>query len=94
MDNERPKISGLSVRYPAATARATDAMSTIAALAFSVDDGPWQIGGTQDGIFDDQSEFLKLVMPSNLPKGAHTLAIRVADSAGNVGSTTTSFRVN
>jgi hypothetical protein len=69
-------------------------MSTITALAFSVDDGPWQIGGTQDGIFDDQTELLKLRMPSNLAKGAHTLAIRVADSAGNVGSTTTSFRIN
>ena len=29
VDNERPKVSGLSVRYPAATARATDSMSTI-----------------------------------------------------------------
>lgn len=94
VDNERPKVSGLSVRYPAATARATDAMSTIAALAFSVDDGPWQIGGTQDGIFDDQTELLKLTMPGDLAKGTHTLAIRVADSAGNVGSVTTSFRVN
>lgn len=94
VDNERPKISGLSVRYPAATARATDAMSTIAALAFSVDDGPWHIGGTQDGIFDDQSEFLSLTMPANLDKGTHTLAIRVSDSAGNVGSVTTSFRIN
>ena len=94
VDNERPRVSGLSVRYPAATARATDAMSTIAALAFSVDDGPWQIGGTQDGIFDDPSELLKLTMPSNLAKGAHTLAIRVSDSAGNVGSATTSFRIN
>jgi hypothetical protein len=94
VDNERPKVTGLSVRYPAATARATDAMSTIAALAFSVDDGPWQIGGTQDGIFDDQSELLRLALPSGLAKGAHTLAIRVADSAGNVGSSTTSFRVD
>lgn len=94
VDNERPKVTGLSVRYPAATARATDAMSTIAALAFSVDDGPWQIGGTQDGIFDDPSELLKLTMPSDLAKGAHTLAIRVADSAGNVGSATASFRIN
>ncbi len=94
VDNERPKVSGLSIRYPAATARATDALSTIAGLAFSVDDGPWQIGGTQDGIFDDPSELLKLTMPSGLAKGAHTLAIRVSDSAGNVGSATSSFQIN
>ncbi len=92
VDNERPNISGVSVRYPAASARATDALSTITKVAFSIDDGPWQMAGTKDGIFDDQSELLAFDLPTDLSKGAHTLAIRVADSAGNVGSTTTSFR--
>tara|TARA_R110002096_G_scaffold143328_3_gene299224 strand:+ start:86016 stop:88142 length:2127 start_codon:yes stop_codon:yes gene_type:complete len=94
VDNERPNISGVSVRYPAASARATDALSTITEVAFSIDDGPWHMAGTKDGIFDDQSELLDLTLPAGLPKGSHTLAIRVADSAGNIGSTTTSFRTN
>ncbi len=93
IDNERPSISGLSVRYPAASARATDALSTIANVAFSIDDGPWQIAGTKDGIFDDQTELLQIDLPAGLGAGTHTLAIRVADSAGNVGLRSTSFRV-
>ena len=92
VDNERPNISGVSVRYPAASARATDALSTISEVAFSIDDGPWHMGGTKDGIFDDQSELLEFDLPAGLAAGSHTLAIRVADNAGNVGSTTTSFR--
>jgi len=92
VDNERPKISGVSVRYPSASARATDALSTISEVAFSVDDGPWHVAGTKDGIFDDQSELLQIDLAPGLAAGAHTLSIRVADSAGNVGSSTTSFR--
>ncbi len=92
VDNERPNITGVSVRYPAASARATDALSTIAAVSFSIDDGRWQMAGSKDGIFDDQSELLEFKLPKGLAAGAHTLAIRVADSAGNIGSTTSSFR--
>lgn len=94
VDNERPKISGLSVSYPAASARATDVMSSIAEMSYSIDDGPWRVGGPQDGIFDDHSELLQIDLPTNLRPGVHTLAIRVADSARNVGSATVSFRVN
>ena len=53
IDNTRPAIDGLTVTYPKAQARATDALSTIAEMAFSVDDGPWQLGTTADGLFDD-----------------------------------------
>ncbi|MBL4634293.1 MAG: PQQ-like beta-propeller repeat protein [Kofleriaceae bacterium] len=91
VDNERPKIAGVNVRYPNASARASDALSTINEMAFSVDDGPWQIGAPSDGIFDDQSEVLSIDLPSGLAKGTHSLAIRVLDSAGNMGSSTTSF---
>ncbi|MCP4445942.1 MAG: hypothetical protein GY811_11440 [Myxococcales bacterium] len=92
VDNERPNIAGVSVRYPAASARATDALSTITEVAYSIDDGTWHMAGTRDGIFDDQSELLDFDLPKGLATGAHTLAIRAMDSAGNVGSTTTSFR--
>ena len=80
-------------RGGAATARATDALSTISEVAYSVDDGPWRLAGSADEIFDDQSELLQIDLPKGLASGSHTLAIRVADSAGNVGSSTTSFRI-
>ncbi|WP_428262278.1 hypothetical protein [Haliangium sp.] len=93
VDNDKPEVSGVKVSYPRASARASDAMSAIAEMAFSVDDGPWQIGATADGLFDDTAEFLRIDLPEDLDKGTHTLAIRVADEAGNVGSTSVSFRV-
>jgi hypothetical protein len=91
IDNTRPTIGGLAVTYPKASARATDALSTIAEMAYSVDDGNWQLGTTVDGLFDDLSEDLRIDLPAGLAKGTHTLAIRVADAAGNVGSVSTTF---
>jgi hypothetical protein len=91
IDNTRPTIEGLTVTYPHATARAVDSLSTIAEMAYSIDDGAWQLGTTADGLFDDQTEDLRLDLPAGLPRGTHTLAIRVADAAGNVGSVSTTF---
>ena len=91
IDNTRPTIEAMTVSYPKAQARATDGISTIAEMAFSVDDGTWQLGTTADGLFDDLTEDLRIDLPAGLPRGVHTLAIRVADAAGNVGSTSTTF---
>jgi len=93
VDNTRPVIDVLAVTYPRAQARATDALSTIGEMAFSVDDGPWQLGASADGLFDDLTEDLRIELPTGLPRGTHTLAVRVADAAGNVGSTSTTFVV-
>jgi hypothetical protein len=91
IDNTRPTVNALTVTYPKASARATDAISTIAEMAYSIDDGPWQLGTTADGLYDDQTEDLRLDLPAGLSRGTHTLAIRVADAAGNVGSVSTTF---
>jgi hypothetical protein len=93
IDNARPVIDQLTVTYPKARARAADALSTIAEMAFSVDDGPWQLGTTGDGLYDDLVEDLRIDLPASLPRGSHTLAVRVADGAGNVGSLSTTFVV-
>ena len=91
IDNSRPSIEALKITYPKAQARASDSLSTIAEMAFSVDDGPWQLGATADGLFDDLGEDLRIDLPTGLARGTHTLAVRVADAAGNVGSTSTTF---
>jgi len=93
IDNTRPLIDALGVTYPRAQARASDAISTISEMAFSVDDGAWQLGTSGDGLFDDLTEDLRIELPSGLARGTHTLAVRVADAAGNVGSTSTTFVV-
>jgi hypothetical protein len=91
IDNQRPTIEGVSVSFPRATAKASDALSPLSEMAFSVDDGPWQLGTTADGLFDEQSETLRIDLPTDLAAGTHTLSIRVADASGNVGSSTTTF---
>ncbi len=95
IDNTRPVIAALTVSASQgrAQARATDALSTIAEMAFSVDDGPWQLGASGDGLFDDLTEDLRVDLPAGLARGPHTLAVRVADASGNVGSTSTTFVV-
>lgn len=93
VDNQKPALDGVSVSYPKATARAADAMTPIAEMAFAVDDGPWRVGATDDGLFDDTTELLRMDLPENLSPGLHTLAIRVIDEAGNINSTTATFRV-
>jgi hypothetical protein len=93
VDNEKPAIDGITVKYPAVSARATDSMSVIAEMAYSIDDGPWRVGDTRDGIYDDLSEMLTITLPDDLKPGIHTLAIRVADEAGNIGSASVTFRV-
>ena len=91
VDNQRPTIEGLKISYPRATARASDAINVITEMAYSVDDGPWQLGTTGDGIYDDLAEDLRIGLPKGLARGTHTLAVRVADAAGNVGSVSTTF---
>lgn len=95
VDNTRPRIEALTIDYGkgSATARVSDQISTIAEMAFSIDDGPWQLGTTADGLFDDLTEELRIPLPKGLSRGTHTLAIRVADAAGNVGSTSATFVV-
>lgn len=91
IDNTRPAIDQMTVSYPRAQARASDALSTIGEMSFSVDDGPWQLGASADGLFDDLSEDLRIELPQGLARGTHTLAVRVADAAGNVGSASATF---
>jgi hypothetical protein len=91
VDNQRPVIDGLSVAGQQANATATDALNIISEMAFSIDDGPWQLGATSDGIFDDSREQIKIPLPNTLAKGSHVLSVRVSDSAGNIGSASTLF---
>jgi hypothetical protein len=93
IDNQKPRVEDVRVVYPSASGRAVDGLSVIAEAAFSIDDGPWQLGSTQDGLFDDTTEMLRMTLPDDLPAGAHTLAIRVADESGNIGSTSLTFVV-
>ena len=92
LDNTRPKVADLTVKFPAVSARAVDSLSAISQMAYSIDDGPWLVGSPRDGIFDQPTEMLGVSLPKKLPPGIHTLAIRVTDEAGNIGAASVSFR--
>ena len=94
VDNAKPQLSGISVRAPAVSARATDGMSAIAEASYSVDGGEWRLVNTDDGLFDELSEVLGFKLPADLSPGVHTLAIRIADEAGNIGSASVTFRIS
>lgn len=93
LDNSRPQLSGLEVKYPNVTVRATDAFSRIDELAYSVDGGEWQTAYPKDGIFDDVSEVFSLRLADGLSRGLHTLSMRTADEADNIGAASVTFRV-
>lgn len=94
VDNQRPDVGNVTVRYPNASVRATDSLSPLTEMSWSIDDGTWHVGAPRDRIFDDTTELLAIELPSDLSPGVHTLAIRVADEAGNIGSTAVTFRVD
>lgn len=91
IDNTPPSIDGLTVKGNRAEAKLSDALSVITELAFSIDDEPWRLGTTTDGIFDGEAETARIDLPGKLSKGTHTLSIRAADAAGNVAAATTTF---
>jgi hypothetical protein len=93
VDNGRPLVADLTVKYPSATGRATDSFSRIDEIAWSLDGGDWQIAYPKDGIFDDVSESFSVRLPDGLAPGLHTLAVRVADEADNIGAASVTFKV-
>ena len=84
VDNTKPIIKNINIKYPRASAIAQDTMSVVVDAAYQIDDGPWQLTTTSDGLFDDTVEVLKIPLPDSLEKGEHTLAIRAADERGNI----------
>ncbi|PID38999.1 MAG: hypothetical protein CSB49_02630 [Proteobacteria bacterium] len=85
VDNRKPDVTGLKVRYPFATGLAKDTYSRVQRIEFSVDGSPWRLVDAQDGIYDSTAEAFKLSLPKPKRRGSHTLSIRVTDEAGNAG---------
>jgi hypothetical protein len=92
VDNRKPEIVDVKVSYPFVAGRARDSFSPISELAYSIDGGEWQPIAPRDGVFDEPSEDFTLKLPAPLSPGAHSIAIRAADAADNVGATQISFR--
>jgi sugar lactone lactonase YvrE len=85
VDNRKPEILGLAVKYPYVSGRARDDQSPLVAMEYSVDGGDWQILSAADGICDDLVESFTIKLPALAP-GPHAVAVRAWDSADNVGA--------
>lgn len=97
VDNRSPEIQGLKVSFadggtPTVSGQARDSFSRISEIAYSVDGGDWHLVAPSDGLFDERSEAFSFRASEKLAPGAHTIAIRAADSVGNLGATAARFR--
>jgi hypothetical protein len=85
VDNRKPEIAGLTMKWPYVSGRARDDQSPIVAMEYSIDGGDWQILAAADGICDDLVESFTIKLPALAP-GPHAIAVRAWDSGDNVGA--------
>jgi len=91
VDNRKPEVTGLAVRYPYVSGRARDQESPITSLEYAVDGGEWRELAPTDGLCDDLTETFTLRLPA-LPPGPHAVTVRAWDSADNVGAAAATVR--
>ena len=73
--------------------RVTDRTSTVASLEYSVDSSEtWQAVLPTDKIFDEPEETVSITI-ADLAAGDHQIALRAADSHGNIGLQTVTVTV-
>jgi hypothetical protein len=96
VDNTAPKVQvkgqageGGQCRV---TGRATDELSPIAGLWYSVDAGDWKALSVADEVFDSPEEKFSFTTES-LSSGEHTIVVKVMDMPGNVGAGKTVVKV-
>lgn len=85
VDNRKPEILGLEVRYPFLAGRARDDASPITQIEIAIDGGEWRIVRPSDGIADQLVEPFNIKLPVLSP-GPHAISVRAWDSADNVGA--------
>jgi outer membrane protein assembly factor BamB len=85
VDNRKPEVVGLTLKWPYVSGRARDDQSPLVAMEYSIDGGDWQVLAAADGICDDLVESFTIKLPSLAP-GPHAVAVRAWDSADNVGA--------
>ncbi len=84
VDNRKPAVSGLNLRFPFVTGMAKDGLSAISRIEYRLDSRDWRLLDTRDGVYDSPAEMFQFKLPRGL-KGPHTLSIRAQDEAGNTG---------
>jgi len=82
IDNHAPRIEGLRLVRGEIAGRAVDAVGPISRLECAIDGATWQPIHSDDGILDTREEAFRY-RPRGIEAGAHIIAIRATDHAGN-----------
>ncbi len=93
VDNRAPEVVDLRVQGGVVSGEARDAFSPISDLAYSVDGGEWRLLAPADGLFDDRREKFTFRTPDKLGAGAHVVAVRAIDAAGNLAAGSVQLKV-
>lgn len=93
VDNTKPVVKGLAVRYPRVRGLAVDGYSRIVGIQYSLDGKTWYPVDPVDGVFDGTSEGFSFRVQKKLESGPHILLLRVFDAAGNAGVSKVAVRI-
>jgi hypothetical protein len=88
VDNTPPTVEAVARKDGAAVqveAKATDSVSYIRSLEFSLDAARWVLAVPTDGVGDSSQEQYRIPL-DRLPPGEHTVLLKATDTEGNVGS--------
>ncbi|MCI0408555.1 MAG: hypothetical protein L0191_08335, partial [Acidobacteria bacterium] len=89
VDNTPPMVEAVARKEGSALfvdVKATDSVSYIRAMEFSLDAARWILAVPADGVGDSSQEQYRIPM-DRLPAGEHTVLLKATDTEGNVGST-------
>jgi hypothetical protein len=82
IDNHPPRIDALRVVGKNLQGKARDDMGPITRLEYAIDGRDWILFFPSDDLFDTAEERFSLTL-DDLKKGAHIIAVRATDAAGN-----------
>ena len=88
VDNTPPLVEAVTRKEGSALyvdVKATDSVSYIETLEFSLDAARWILAVPTDGVGDSSQEQYRIPM-ERLPAGEHTVLLKATDTEGNVGS--------
>ncbi|MBK8170790.1 MAG: hypothetical protein IPK60_10680 [Sandaracinaceae bacterium] len=85
VDNHAPRIEGLTLANGHLQGRAIDAVGPVSRLEYAIDGGEWRAFFPIDDLLDTANEAFDVTL-TDVPSGAHIVAVRAVDAGGNVGS--------
>ncbi len=84
IDRGRPRVSGARAKGLVIRGTASDDLSIINDVTFSIDGGPFRTASAVDGLYDEPNEAFEVRLPPDLKQGRHRVVVRARDAFGNI----------